>query len=51
MITLGIIKGSRENSVVKKVLHAPTLQLFTIKEEPIHNKDVRKNLKEWINFW
>lgn len=51
MITLGIMKGSRENSVVKKVLHAPTLQLYTVKEEPIHNKDVRKNLKEWIYFW
>ena len=35
----------------KKMLHAPTLQLYAVKEEPISNKEVRSNLKEWISFW
>ena len=35
MITLGKIKGSRDTGIVRKVLHAPTLKLYIIKEEPI----------------
>jgi hypothetical protein len=48
MITLSVLKGSRDTGTVKKVLHAPTLKLFVVKEEPISNKEVRKNLKDWI---
>lgn len=50
MITLGVLKGSK-NSVVKKMLHAPTLKVYAVKEEPINNKEVRKNIKEWITYW
>ena len=51
MITLGLMKGSRDTGAVKKMLHAPTLKVFSVKEEPISNKEVRKNLKEWICYW
>ena len=50
MITLGVLKGSK-NSVVKKMLHAPTLKVYAVKEEPINNKEVRKNIKEWVTYW
>ncbi len=50
MITLGVMKGNHTGSV-KKMLHAPTLKMFAVKEEPISNKEVRKNLKEWITYW
>ncbi len=33
------------------MLHAPTLKLYALKEEPICNKDVRKNIKDWTIFW
>ena len=48
MITLGLMKSSHLTGSIKKMLHAPTLNIFTIKEEPIPNKEVRKNLKDWI---
>ena len=51
MITLGVMKSSRDTGIVKKMLHAPTLTIYAVKEEPISNKDVRKNLKEWISLW
>jgi hypothetical protein len=38
-------------SIVKKMLHAPTLKVFAVKEEPINNKEVRKNIKEWVTYW
>jgi len=50
MITLGVLKSSN-NSVVKKMLHAPTLKVYAVKEEPINNKEVRKNIKEWVTYW
>jgi hypothetical protein len=51
MITLNLIKGSGNSGAVKKMLHVPTLKTYIIKEEPIVNKEVRKNLMEWISFW
>ncbi|KRX03384.1 Protein kinase-like domain [Pseudocohnilembus persalinus] len=51
MITMGLMKGNRHTGLIKQMLHAPTLQLYAIKEEPISNKDVRNCLKEWISFW
>lgn len=42
------------------MLHAPTMKLYVVKEvynkinkikEPLHNKEIRKNLKDWISFW
>lgn len=30
MITLGIIKGSKNTGTVKKMLHAPTLKVFVV---------------------
>ena len=51
MITLAVMKTSRETGTVKKMLHAPTLNIFSIKEEPIPNKEIRHSLKEWISSW
>jgi hypothetical protein len=45
MFTLNSFNG------VKKMLHVPTLKLYVVKEEPITNKESRKNIKEWIGFW
>ncbi|EGR30587.1 protein kinase domain protein [Ichthyophthirius multifiliis] len=51
MITIGIMRYSNDSGTVKKMLHAPTLKLYALKEQPVCNKEVRKNLKDWTIFW
>ncbi|CAD8194675.1 unnamed protein product [Paramecium octaurelia] len=51
MITTGTLRSYGDQSPVKKMLHAPTMKLYVVKEEPLHNKEIRKNLKDWISFW
>ncbi|CAK57467.1 unnamed protein product (macronuclear) [Paramecium tetraurelia] len=59
MITTGTLRSYADSSPVKKMLHAPTMKLYVVKEvhllfnskEPLHNKEIRKNLKDWISFW
>jgi serine/threonine protein kinase len=51
MITLSILKGTRNTGSVKKMLHAPTLKLYAVKEIPLSNREVRIILKEWISMW
>eukprot|EP01017_Pseudomicrothorax_dubius_P044396 TRINITY_DN7499_c0_g3_i1.p1 TRINITY_DN7499_c0_g3~~TRINITY_DN7499_c0_g3_i1.p1 ORF type:complete len:743 (+),score=107.15 TRINITY_DN7499_c0_g3_i1:42-2270(+) len=51
MITLALIKSSRVTGAVKKMLHAPTLKLYAMKEEPVSSREIRKNLREWITSW
>ena len=41
MITLSFVKGNRVSGVVKKVLHAPTLKIYTVKEIPLRSREVR----------
>ena len=51
MITLSILKGTRNSGSVKKMLHAPSLKLYAVKEVPLTNREVRIVLKEWISLW
>ncbi len=51
MITLSILKGTRNSGSVKKMLHAPSLKLYAVKEIPLTNREVRIVLKEWISMW
>ena len=51
MITLSILKGTRNSGSVKKMLHAPSLKLYAVKEIPLSNREVRIVLKEWISMW
>ena len=51
MITLSIKKTGRYENSVKKMLHVPSLLLYAIKEIPIKNPEIRKNLKDWISNW
>lgn len=51
MITLSILKGTRNTGSVKKMLHAPSLKLYAVKEIPLSNREVRIILKEWIAMW
>ena len=39
MITLAVFKST--SGTVKKMLHAPSLRIFTVKEVPISNREVR----------
>lgn len=39
MITLNVLKSS--SGCVRKVLHAPSLQVFAVKEVPIWNREIR----------
>jgi hypothetical protein len=49
MITLAVFKST--SGTVKKMLHAPSLRIFCIKEVPITSRDMRQILKEWITKW
>lgn len=49
MITLAIFKST--SGTVKKMLHAPSLRIYCIKEVPIQSRDMRQMIKEWINKW
>lgn len=49
MITLAVFKST--SGTVKKMLHAPSLKIYTIKEVPIASREIRQMLKEWISKW
>lgn len=49
MITLGVFKSS--SGTIKKMLHAPSLKIYAVKEVPIANVQVRQMLNNWITNW
>ena len=49
MITLGVFKSS--SGSIKKMLHAPTLKIYAVKEVPISNVQIRQMLNNWIANW
>ena len=49
MITLGVFKSS--SGTIKKMLHAPSLKMYAVKEVPISNVQVRQMLIDWIANW
>lgn len=51
MITISIKKTGNSVSSLKKMLHAPGLLLYALKEIPIRSPETRKNMKEWISLW
>jgi len=51
MITISVMKSAHESGVIKKMLHAPTLKLYAVKEVPLSNREMRNNLKSWLNSW
>ena len=46
MITLAVLKSTQQSGTVKKMLHAPTLKLYNVKEVPLWSRDARKSIKE-----
>ena len=51
LITIGMLKGNSTSGPVKKMLHAPTLRIYALKEVPIVSRESRFMLKEWIQEW
>ncbi|CAG9316584.1 unnamed protein product [Blepharisma stoltei] len=51
MITLSHYPSQSLKGSIKKVLHAPTLALFTVKQMPISTVEERTKLKDWIGQW
>ena len=49
MITLGVFKST--SGTIKKMLHAPTLKMYAVKEVPIANVQIRQMLIDWIANW
>jgi serine/threonine protein kinase len=49
MLTLAVFKST--SGTVKKMLHAPSLKIYCIKEVPIANREMRQMLKDWIGKW
>lgn len=51
MITIGYMNKSHSSSISKKMLHVPTMTLFTVKEVPIHKQQVAKDLQNEFKEW
>jgi hypothetical protein len=49
MVTLAVFKSS--SGTIKKMLHAPTLKIFCVKEVPLTNLKTRQTLKVWVEKW
>lgn len=49
MITLGVFKST--SGTIKKMLHAPSLKMYAVKEVPIANVQIRQMLIDWIANW
>lgn len=51
MITMVNIKNSGQSGNTKKMLHAPTLKLFVLKEIPLDSKEVKMNIRNYVEDW
>lgn len=51
MITLAVKSNGSISGPIKKMLHAPTMKLYMVKEVPQSNREVRNILKDWISTW
>lgn len=51
MITMVNIKNSGQTGNTKKMLHAPTLRLFVLKEIPLDSKEVKMNIRNYVEDW
>lgn len=51
MITISMKKTGSSLSCLKKMMHAPGLQLYALKEIPLKSPETRHNMKEWISVW
>jgi len=49
MVTLAVFKSTSGTN--KKMLHAPSLKIFCLKEVPLTNLEMRQMLKDWIAKW
>ena len=49
MVTLAVFKST--SGTIKKMLHGPTLKIYSVKEVPLANREIRKILKAWIGVW
>lgn len=50
MISLNYTKSSN-GGLIKKMMHAPTMTLYAVKEMPLETKHSRENLKTVIDSW
>lgn len=51
MITLSVMNSASRSGCVRKVIHAPSLRLYCIKQIPISTRGERQNLLEWLGKW
>ncbi len=51
MITIGYMKMSHNSGISKKMLHVPTMTLFTVKEVPIYKQQAAKDLQQEFKQW
>ncbi|CAG9334652.1 unnamed protein product [Blepharisma stoltei] len=51
MITLSKLNSSSLKGTARKVLHAPTLKLYTITQIPINSREEGAELKDWVGKW
>ena len=50
-ITLEVIKRGHRTGTVKKMLHAPSMKVICVREEPINSKEARNAIRDWISTW
>lgn len=49
MISLAIVNSS--SGPIKKMMHVPSYNIYSVKEIPVKNREVRNKLKKLISDW
>jgi hypothetical protein len=48
LVTLGILKHGRRTGTLRKVLHVPSFSVHVSREQPVENKAMLSEIKQWI---
>lgn len=51
MITLNMINSTKTCGSIKKMVHAPSLKFYTVREVPLINKEIRNSLFNILEKW
>lgn len=51
IVTISLLTNNIKSGCVRKVIHAPSLKIYAVKEIPVNTREARKGLLEWLTYW
>lgn len=51
ILTMSLLTNNVKSGCVRKVIHAPSLKIYAVKEIPVNTREARKGLLEWLTHW